>query len=282
MTMQRDEIYLIDLWRILLREWKLFTVSFVAVVAIASAYAALAQRRWEAQAWVQVGQIATQPGGQDPRPEPFQRVIERLQTVQFQQQVLQDTGIAPNSPGAALYRGSLKIDPSPYSGLIRLSVRAASPGLAKQLAQATVDQLHAIHQRLMAAPLAFARNRLARIQEELAQAVVTRDGLRAATSGAPGPALPASIMMAGKDTEIRELEQARDDLVARLGPSYTFDTSMPWPVYLPERPVSPSLALVIGLGVLGGLGLGLFLAVAVNAHRRASSQPMPSGYALTP
>jgi len=274
MTMQRDEIYLVDLWRILVRQWRGFAVAALAVLALAVAYAMLAKPRWEAQAWVQVGQVATQPAGQDPRPEPFQRVIERLQTVAFQNEVLQSAGIPLKSPEGGLYRSSLKVEPSFYAGLIKISVRAASPALARRLAQATVDQLHAIHQRLLAEPLAQARGRLGEVQAALREATATRDGLRAAAGNresmsGQGPALAAGLLLAGKETEVRELRQAKDDLTARLSASYTFDTSMPWPIYQPDHPVAPNRVLILGLGVLGGLGLGLFVAVAGDARRRA-------------
>lgn len=274
MTMQRDEIYLVDLWRILVREWRSFAIAALAVLALAVAYAMLAKPRWEAQAWVQVGQIGTQPAGQDPRPEPFQRVIERLQTVAFQDEVLQSAGVALKSPEAGLYRASLKVDPSFYAGLIKISVRAASPDLARRLAQATVDRLHAIHERLLAVPLAQARERLGEVQADLREATVSRDSLRAAAGGkdaasGQGPALVAGLLLAGKETEVRELRQTREDLAARLGDNYTFATSMPWPIYQPDHPVAPNRVLIVGLGVLGGLGLGLFVAVANDARRRA-------------
>lgn len=272
--MQRDEIYLVDMWRILVRGWRGFAIAVLAVLALAVAYAMLARPRWEAQAWVQVGQIGTQPSGQDPRAEPFQRVIERLQTAAFQDEVLQSAGVAPKSPEAGLYRKSLKIDPSPYAGLIKLSVRAASPDLARRLAQATVDRLRAVHERLLAVPLAQARERFGEVQAELRDATAARETLRAAAgsrdgAAGQGPALAAGLLLAGKETEVRELRQARDDLAARLSDNYTFATSMPWPIYQPDHPVAPNRVLIVGLGVLGGLGLGLFVAVAGDARRRA-------------
>jgi len=284
--MQRDEIYLLDLWRILTREWRSFFSAMVVVLAVAVAYATLATPKWEAQAWIQVGQVATQPAGQDPRPEPFQRVVERLQTVDFQQQVLQGLGMSLTSPEAGLYRGSLKVDPSPYSGLIKVSVRATSPSLARRLAQATVDQLHLIHQRLMAAPLALARDRLARVEAELSRAMVMRDKLPAVAGNLPAAGdidatLAGNLLLATTDTSIRELEQSRDELVSRMSRNYTFGTSTAWPVYQPDRPVSPNRILIIGLGVLGGVALGLVAAVASSARRRDVVQPMAAAGALT-
>lgn len=285
--MQHDEIYLVDLWRTLAREWRWFVTALAAVLMLAAAYAVLAPPRWEAQGWIQVGQVGFQPSGQDPRPEPFQRVVERLQTVVFQNAVIRSAGLASTSPEAALYRASLKVEPSPYAGLIKLSVRASSPALARRFVQATVDQLRAVHGVLQATLLAQAHERLDRLQSEWRDAVVTRDDLQEAAqapdgSKAPGMATTAGLLLAGAQTQVRELSHDRDDLAARLGQNYTFATSMPWPIYQQDGPVSPNRTLIAGMGILGGVALGVFAAVASGARRRAMAQPKPLQAALTP
>ncbi|MBT2118308.1 chain-length determining protein [Dyella sp. LX-66] len=275
--MHHDEIYLIDLWRLLTRQWRGFAVALLAVVALAVAYAFLAKPRYEATAWVQVGQVGTAPAGQDPRPEPFQRVLDRLQTRSFQDEVTQSAGLAANSPEAGGYRASLKAEPSFYAGLIKLSVRAASPEQAKRLVLATVERLQAIHGQLLAEPLAQAHARLDEVQADLRAATAERDGLQQAAGkdgvAGQGNAVAAGLLLANKDTEVRELRNARSDLAARMSANYTFATSMPWPIYQPDHPVAPNRVLILGVGLLGGLGLGLFVAVALDARRRAA-QPM--------
>jgi len=271
--MHHDEIYLIDLWRLLLRQWRGFAIALLAVLALAVAYAFLAKPRYEATAWVQVGQVGIAPTGQDPRPEPFQRVLERLQTRAFQDEVVQGTGLAPKSPEAGAYRGSLKAEPSFYAGLIKLSVRAASPEQAKKLVLATVTRLQAVHGSLQQEPLAQARERLDEVQNDLRAATAERDELQRTAAAGKDNAVAAGLLLAGKETEVRELRQSRADLVARLSANYTFATSMPWPVYQPDHPVAPNRVLILGVGLLGGLGLGLFVAVALDARRRAR-QPM--------
>jgi len=275
--MHHDEIYLIDLWRLLTRQWRGFAVALLAVVALAVAYAFLAKPRYEATAWVQVGQVGTAPAGQDPRPEPFQRVLDRLQTRSFQDEVTQSAGLAANSPEARGYRASLKAEPSFYAGLIKLSVRAASPEQARRLVLATVERLQAIHGQLLAEPLAQARARLDEVQADLRTATAERDGLQQAAGkegvAGQGNAVAAGLLLANKDTEVRELRNARSDLAARMSANYTFATSMPWPIYQPDHPVAPNRVLILGVGLLGGLGLGLFVAVALDARRRAA-QPM--------
>ncbi|MGO4703048.1 Wzz/FepE/Etk N-terminal domain-containing protein [Dyella sp. 2RAB6] len=271
--MHPDEIYLIDLWRLLARQWRGFAIALLAVLALAVAYAFLAKPRYEATAWVQVGQVGTAPAGQDPRPEPFQRVLDRLQTRSFQDEVTQSAGLAPSSPEASAYRGSLKAEPSFYAGLIKLSARAASPEQAKRLALATVERLQAIHGQLQAEPLAQAQARLDEVQADLRTATTERDGLQQVAGTGQGNAVAAGLLLASKDTEVRELRNSRSDLAARMGANYTFGTSMPWPIYQPDHPVAPNRVLILGLGVLGGLGLGLFVAVALDARRRVA-QPM--------
>ena len=277
--MQHDEIYLIDLWRLLARQWRGFAIALLAVVALAVAYAWLAKPRYEATAWVQVGQVGTAPAGQDPRPEPFQRVLDRLQTRSFQDEVTQSLGLAPKSPEAAAYRNSLKAEPSFYAGLIKLSVRAGSAEQAGRLVLATVSHLQAIHGQLQAQPLAQAQARLDELKTDLRAATSERDGLQQLAGkdehAGQGGAIAAGLLLASKDTEVRELRNARSDLAARMSANYTFATSMPWPIYQPERPVAPNRVLILGVGVLGGLGLGLFVAVALDARRRAA-QPINS------
>src|SRR6185312_14267252 len=157
-TMQQDEIYLVDLWRIFVREWKWFVLVLVLTLACTYAFAHLAKRQWEATAWIQIAQVGQVPAGQDPKVEPLQRVTE----------VLQSAGYAPTSSVAGLYRKSLKLEPMLYAGsLVKLTVRAYSRQQASELAAATVAQLRLVHQGLEEAPLAAARARLAQIDAEL-------------------------------------------------------------------------------------------------------------------
>jgi uncharacterized protein involved in exopolysaccharide biosynthesis len=265
--MQRDDIYLIDMWRLLRREWLWFLAAFAAVLLATFAFMRVAKPQWQASAWIQIGQVGAVPAGQDPKAEPLQRVLERLQLIPFQNQVLQSIGIGPETPNAHLYRKSLKLDPLPYAGpLVKLSVRAHSAEQARQFAEATVNQLRAIHQGLEATQLNLARQRLEEIQRDVQNATAERDRLQqAAVQGKDNLAV---ILLAGKNEELRTLQQIHADLLARLSTTYTYDTSLMWPVYVPEHPVFPNPALTWGMGVVLGLFLGIMAAIARNAARR--------------
>lgn len=276
--MEQDEIYLIDLWRIFTREWKWFVAVMVLTLACTYAFAHLVKRQWEASAWIQIGQVGQVPSGQDPKVEPLARVLERLQLVAFQDEVMASMGFSPKSPEALLYRKSMKLEPLPYAGpLIRLNVRAYSRQQASRFAAATAAQLHALHQRLEVLPLKSARERLAHVEADLQTTMADRARLQQAAATANGHAtnpkdvanpMLASLLLANKNEEIRNLQQARSDLLDRLGPTYTYETSLMWPVYVPERQAFPNPELTYGIGVLLSIFLGASAAIARNVARR--------------
>ena len=271
--MEQDEIYLIDLWRTLLRGWKWFAVVLIVTLACTYAYTHLVKRQWEATAWILIGQVGQAPPDQDQKIEPLQRVLERMQLVSFQNEVLKSVGLSPESSDAQLYRGSLKLDPLPYAGpIIKLTLRAHSPEQARQLATATVIQLQAIHQQIEQAPLNSARAHLEEVQADLQNALADRDRLQQALApGNKGDAENkgvASLLLASKNEEISRLQKTRNDLADRLSPTYTYETSLPWPVFVPDRQVFPNTALMWGIGLLLGTFLGLFAATARSVGRR--------------
>jgi uncharacterized protein involved in exopolysaccharide biosynthesis len=268
--MQRDEIYLIDMWRILRREWRWFMAVLIVVLAAVFVFMRVAKPQWQADAWIQIGQVAAAPAGQDPKAEPLQRVLERMKLIPFQNETLASIGIGPRTPEGQLYRHSLKLEPLPYAGpLIKLSVRAHSPELARKLAEATVDELKTIHHDAEATTLNFARARLAQVQTDLQQVTAERDHLQqVATQTKDGF---AGLLLTSNSDEIRTLQQARSDLEARLSSTYTYDTSLMWPVYVPENAAFPNPALTWGAGGVLGLFLGTLAAVWRNALRRRAA-----------
>lgn len=269
---EEDDIYLIEMGRVLIRQWRWFAGVLIAVLAATFAFTHFSKPQWEATAWVQVGEFGPTPAGRDPKIEPFQRVIERMKTRDFQDGVLRDLGLPLKGRDAALYRKSLKLAPDPYANLIRFNLRAGSAVQARKLATATGTRLQNIHRRINAQPLAFTQARLQTARQELRTAIDQRDQwLRKANdatrAGSEGQLL-AGMMLTEKEGVIRGLKAEVDDIVVRLTPRHTYDTSLPWPVYVPDRPASPNKVLAWGIGLLLGGALGLAAAVAGNAWRQ--------------
>ncbi|WP_235430467.1 Wzz/FepE/Etk N-terminal domain-containing protein [Xanthomonas sp. MUS 060] len=286
-TMHDDEIYLIDLWRILRREWRWCLLPLLAALVVALGFLYAAPRQWQATTWIQVGEFGPTPAGHDPKLEPFQRVIDRIKTRAFQDQVLRSVGVPLESRQGALYRRSLKLDPDPYANLIQLSLRADAPQQAHLLAEATTAQLRALHQRIQAGPLRQSTVRLRDITDTLAAIQAEREGLLQRQRQAQGSAeqqLLMQLLLSEKTTALRTLKAERDDLLSRLDPRYTYDTSAPWATDVPRQPAFPNPVLVLGLALLLGGGTGVLAAVIRNALRRrqacAASHTIATSQAL--
>jgi hypothetical protein len=278
--MEQDEIYLIDLWRILVREWRWF-VAVLAIGLVATfGWLHVARSQWEALAWIQIGQVGFAPTGVDPKVEPLLRVIERMDTVTFQDQVTTSLGLAHGSAEARLYRKTFKADPQPYANLFRLHIRAYSPRQAVELATATLATLQAIHHQIGEQPMKLARLRMAEIETDLRTALADRDRLVGAPSpGGRGDATPAiaGVMLAGKNEDIRALQQERSELRARMAANYTYETSTPWPVRVSDYPVFPNVVLTVGMGGVVSLFLAGVVAIWRNAIRRRSTKRSGQG-----
>ncbi|CAD0326548.1 Wzz/FepE/Etk N-terminal domain-containing protein [Xanthomonas hortorum] len=271
---QHDDIYLIDLWRILRREWRWALAALVVVLGLTFAFTRLAKPQWEATAWIQVGEIGPTPAGRDPKVEPFQRVIDRMKTRLFQDAVLRKAGLPLNSRAAQLYRGSLKPDPDPYANLIGVTIRAESSAQARRLAMATVTELQTLHGQTNAVALELARTRLQGLNEDLRAALVNRAQLQQQVQAGQGGAaatpaqVVAGVLLTDSNTTIRALKAERDDLIARLTTRYTYQTSLAWPLYVPDRQAFPNAITAWAAGLLAGAGLGVLAAVLRNAWRR--------------
>jgi hypothetical protein len=276
MKEQEDDIYLIDMARTLIRQWRWFAAVLAAVLVLTFAFVSVSKPQWEATAWIQVGEFGPTPAGRDPKIEPFQRTIERLQTRGFQDDVLASLGLPLNGRSAALYRKSLKLSPDPYANLIELKVRADSPQMARKLVMGTADRLREIHRGLGAQAVALTQARLQTIRSELASTMAERERWLRQVNGEGAPAgrtdgegrMVAGMLLSEKDGVIRGLKAEIDDLTVRLTPRYTYETSLPWPIHLPDRPVSPNPVLAWGVGVLLGGALGVGVAVGVDAWGR--------------
>ncbi|WP_426286701.1 Wzz/FepE/Etk N-terminal domain-containing protein [Luteibacter sp. E-22] len=264
-----DEIYLIDMWRIVAREWRWFAGTAAVVLMATFAYLHASRSQWEATAWIQLGQLGVAPAGQDPKVEPFQRVLERLDTLGFQNDVLKSIGVPVEAPEAKLYRRSLKLEPLPYASLIKLRLRAYSAQDAAELASATVTVLQAIHRRIEARPLELARKRLGEVEASLKDARAEQERLSRETAAGKGDdARMAGVLLAGANADVRTLEQVRNDLMTRLADNYTSGTSMAWPIDVPADRVFPNAPLTLGMGVLAAAFLASLAAVARHALRR--------------
>ncbi|WP_152624840.1 hypothetical protein [Xanthomonas sp. GPE 39] len=128
-----------------------------------------------------------------------------------------------------------------------------------------------MHQRIQAGPLRQSTDRLRDINDTLTAIQAEREALLQRQRQAQGSAeqqLLIHLLMSEKATSLRTLKAERDDLLSRLDPRYTYDTSAPWATDVPRQPAFPNSVLVLGLALLLGGGGGVLAAVIRNALRR--------------
>lgn len=151
------------------------------------------------------------------------------------------------------------------------------------MAMATVSQLQTLHGDTHAAALDLTRARLQGLSEDLRAATTNREQLQrqlqaghGASSATPTQVL-AGVLLTDSNTTIRALKSERDDLVARLTARYTYQTSLAWPLYVPDRQAFPNAVTAWAAGMLAGAGLGVLVAVLRNAVRRRARTPAHAG-----
>lgn len=122
--------------------------------------------------------------------------------------------------------------------------------------------------------LSLARTRLQGLNEDLRAALVNRTQLQQQVQAGQGGAaatpaqVVAGVLLTDSNTTIRALKAERDDLIARLTTRYTYQTSLAWPLYVPDRQAFPNAITAWAAGLLAGAGLGVLAAVLRNAWRR--------------
>ncbi|MFP6983822.1 chain-length determining protein, partial [Xanthomonas hortorum pv. gardneri] len=169
------------------------------------------------------------------------------------------------------------------ANLIGVTIRAESAQQARTLATATVTQLQILNGDTNAAALDLARARLQGLSEDLRAATSHREQLQRQLQAGQGGAsatptqVLAGVLLTDSNTTIRALKTERDDLVARLTARYTYQTSLAWPLYVPDRQAYPSAITVWAAGLLAGAGLGVLAAVLRNAVRRRARTPAHAG-----
>jgi uncharacterized protein involved in exopolysaccharide biosynthesis len=249
----QDEFGLRDVWEIVLgRKWLIIATTAICV-GRALAYVTLATTSYESRAMVQIGKVAGQP--LDNAPQLASRLMNHYTLV--------NTELAQKQL-PKLYA----VTPDKEDGIIlTLKARARSPQEAQQYLQGIIQRLLA-NQQQRYDQLFKAR------QAQLGQMQAEYEDLR--------PPINAKKRMgkAQTDSVLLLLEQPRRTetistmLVAianmenELAPVNTMPTIETLSPRYDPNPVAPKRLLILVLAMVGGLLLGVFLALVQNGSRR--------------
>jgi LPS O-antigen subunit length determinant protein (WzzB/FepE family) len=132
----------------------------------------------------------------------------------------------------------------------------------------------------MTQQIAVAKDRLKREEEKLALAERVMNSISDRTvdqarksAGAAGSEVAGSTLVfvatQAKQAEITVLKNAVEQLAMELAEPQTRQASLPTPIFSPDEKVEPKRLLILVGACLGGLMLGLFVALGRKAYRAA-------------
>lgn len=263
---QDPEISLLDILLFLKRAYKTIAVTTVFGLIVASMFLLLIPNQYEALANIAMGKVA--PGGANIE-EP-QALINRmslptsLDSTTLQACDLQVVGEASNSanpqaPTAKQLTKVIKLAiPKGVANIVELKVIRPSVEAAKVCANSVFETI-ARSQAQIIEPIAQqtkAANgvRLAKVETRLAQ-----DKSLLAKSGESKGAVTQTYF--ALLSEIRNLEDEREKLLATIDTSAVQTAILQSPVYVAEQPIYPKKAVSLLAGLFGGLFLGVLIAL---------------------
>ena len=294
---QDDEISLFDLWERLRAGWR-YVAGGTAIGLLGAGLAlALISPKYEAVAVVQVGQtgqvgqvaqvglvgqVTTLPV------EPTQLSVERMKTPTFQMAVAKGAGIDDwidalrRSATAGSDYLSLQVSKATVgqnaAPLMELRAKADSIENARKIAEVAIQELGKRQAEIakpsidrMQADLAIAKEKRQRAEEDLG----SLSKLVAAAGIKDDRFTQLSLMNSlrlQKESELFFQRQLVAALEGALGPPATQPAKAIEPVFVSEKPVSPKKALVLALGLVGGLLAGVVSVFFVDAWRRAKRE----------
>lgn len=275
---ERDEMSLQDLWRVLIdqRRWLFGIVTLCVFLAFVGVL--ITRPKWEATAVIQIGQVGLPGIGQGSQLiEPSVRAIERMKMKSFENDVLISLKIPveDENPLASLFRRSLSLKALGTTDLIQVKVRGDSPDQAASWAQAVVDRLKNVHERLAQPTIDRLRKQQAELKKQMKSIEEERANFlkivskSSETSGDSrfSENLLLSNLLLQKNAELRDFEMRRLAAEEQLTSVRTYPTSLIDVVYVPEKPVSPKKLLMLVLAAILGLFLGVVVALSRHYWR---------------
>ena len=294
--MQDDEISLFDLWEKLCEGW--LAVVGGTVLGIAGAVLAifLIPPKYEAVAVVQiaqVGQITYAQLGQlmivpSLNVEPATQVVERMKTPAFQTTVAQSLGnqawlddLQRSANAAAKYLSLQLIKATSVQGgssLIEVKASAENPEGARNIADASVKELAKRHSELAKPILEKMHSDLKIAKEKLISAEKELEAINklVASAGVKDDRFTQLSLMTGlrvqKESELFSQRQTIVAIETALSAPATQPTKAIEATFVADKPVSPKKALLLALGLIGGLLAGVLWVFGSDAWRRGREQ----------
>ena len=271
------EISLLDILEFLKNSWKIIAGFAIAGLVGGIGYLLVTSPMYEATAQIRMAQISqTNPAN------PFGATIEdpssliaRMQfPTNYSAPVIGACDYQDKPQAALALSKAVKLSiPKGVANTVELKFLAPSPQTAENCTKAIFMQVVTLQEQLSKTFVEEAKTKLAADNEriEAAKKLIAK-------ADQSGGAMSAAYLSA-RD-ELTYFLTDREKMADLINSVKNRGTSLVSPIYVTEKPVSPKKAMSLLAGLLGGLVLGLLIALARQMMAKLKSQNNESGGVL--
>ena len=270
-----DALSLADVLQFLSEAWKTVAGTAVLSTVLGLAAAFVLPEKFEASALVEPAKVL---GGYI---ETSSVLAEKMRSPTYYSTATLDTCAYSGKRNTRReFVKDLKPQVGRQSAFVSISIKAASPELARQCLVAVLEDVKREQADQMVQRIAVAKARLKREEEKLVLAERVMNSISDRTvdqarksAGASGTEVAGSTLVfvatQAKQAEITSLKNAVDQLAMELAEPQTRQASLATPIFSPDEKAEPKRLLILVGACLGGLMLGLLIALGRKAYRAA-------------
>ena len=274
-SMSQDEISLIDILRFLKGSYKTILIFGVLGVVIATAYLAITPKQYEASVQIAMAQISAANNNNNNNninplginiEEPALLIARLASPTSFTPEAIAACGLQDQANAALALSKSIKLMlPKGVANVVELKTFGGTAQVAQDCALGVFDLIKTTQAQIVAPYIEEAKIKLADDQERLQNA---KDLV--ARSDKSGAAISASYL--STRDEIRYLLDDITVLKNVVTSNQNRATRMVTPIYASDAPIAPKKRMALAAGLLGGLFLGLLIALARQMMAKMKSQ----------
>ena len=270
-----DGLSLADVLQFLSEAWKTVAGTAVLSTGLGLGAAFVLPEKFEASALVEPAKVL---GGYI---ETSNVLAEKMRSPTYYSTATLDTCAYSGKRNARReFVKDLKPQVGRQSAFVSIGMKAASPELARQCLAAVLEDVKREQADQMVQRIAVAKARLKREEERLALAERVMNSISDRTveqarksAGASGSEVAGSTLVfvatQAKQAEITGIKNGVDQLAMELAEPQTRQANLPTPIFSPDEKAEPKRLLILVGACLGGLMMGLFIALGRKAYRAA-------------
>jgi LPS O-antigen subunit length determinant protein (WzzB/FepE family) len=263
-SMSQDEISLIDILRFLKGAYKTILVFGILGTVAAIAYLAITPKQYEATVQIAMAQISSTNNNNNNNisplgvniEEPALLILRLSSPSSLTPEAVAACGLQDQENAALALTKAIKLTiPKGAANVVELKTFGESAQIAQDCALGVFELIKTTQAQIVAPYIEEAKNKFADDQERLQKAkeVVAR-------SDKSGAAMSASYL--STRDEIRYLLDEITTLKNIVISNQNRATRMVAPIFASDAPIAPKKRMVLAAGVLGGLFLGVLIALA--------------------